>query len=309
MDLVASGRTLRRRWILTSVLFLLTLVAAGAAWQKISGPYQAESMVALIPSKQAAKPDGNNPLMAFGGSESVAGDIVQRQVMAPPFAAKLASEGYTASFAIVDDPTSTGPIVDITVTGSNQAEVANTLHGVTAAFTSQLAALQQAYVPANRITSQVISYQPTPKLLVSKKARDIVIVVGLGLVLTYAIPQIVDGEIRRRRGDRDRRATANFAAAAGPRPGAEEEAQPAPAGRSAAPSYMSAGSEAPGGYGAGERSDYPAGRRADYYGDPASTDRRHGSQPVNPFTQPRGDASTGQGDTRAQRRQSEGTRI
>ncbi|MFI5062616.1 MAG: hypothetical protein ACHP9Z_01370, partial [Streptosporangiales bacterium] len=196
-------------------MFLLTLVAAGAAWQKISGPYQAESMVALIPSKQAAKPDGNNPLMAFGGSESVAGDIVQRQVMAPPYAAKLASEGYTASFAIVDDPTSTGPIVDITVTGSNQAEVANTLRGVTAAFTSQLATLQQAYVPANRITSQVISYQPTPKLLVSKKARDIVIVIGLGLVLTYAIPQIVDGEIRRRRAAMARASGPTTRAAAG----------------------------------------------------------------------------------------------
>ena len=68
MDLVASGRTLRRRWILTSFLFLLTLAAALAAWVKIPGPYQAESMTVLYPSQQASKLNGDNPLMSFGGS-------------------------------------------------------------------------------------------------------------------------------------------------------------------------------------------------------------------------------------------------
>jgi hypothetical protein len=306
MDLAASGRTLRRRWILTSFLLLLTLVATAGAWKKISGPDQAESMVALFPSKQAAKPNGNNPLMSYGGSESVAGDIVQRQVMSPPFAAKLASEGYAASFTMADDPTSTGPIVDITVTGSNQAEVANTLAGVTRAFQTQLTSLQAAYPPANRITSLVISSQPTPKLLVSKKARDIVVILGLGLVLTYAIPQIVDGELRRRRGDRARRATATFAGA-GPQPAGTDQPDLVPAGRPEAPSYA-AGSERPTGHGPGEqRADYRRGQRPDYYSDP-SADRHYSGEPVNPFVQS-ARRESGNRDAQAQRRPSEQTRI
>ena len=133
MDLVESGRTLRRRWILTSFLFLLTLFAAGVAWVKIPGPYQAESMIVLYPSKQAAKINGNNPLMSFGGSLNVAGDIVLREVSAPTSVAALAAKGYSSSFTIADDPNTTGPILDVTVTGSNQAQVENTLRGVTAA--------------------------------------------------------------------------------------------------------------------------------------------------------------------------------
>src|SRR5580693_3041015 len=178
MDLVASGRTLRRRWILTSFLFLLTLAAALAAWVKIPGPYQAESMTVLYPSQQASKLNGNNPLLSFGGSLNVAGDIVLREVSSPAYVAQLVARGYSSSFTIVDDPNTTGPILDLTVTGKNQGQVEQTLKGVTVAIKNQLAFIQQNYKPADRITSQVVSTQPTPQLLVSKKARTIVIILG-----------------------------------------------------------------------------------------------------------------------------------
>jgi hypothetical protein len=228
MDLVESGRTLRRRWILTSFLFLLTLFAAGVAWVKIPGPYQAESMIVLYPSKQAAKINGNNPLMSFGGSINVAGDIVLREVSAPSSVAALAAKGYSSSFTIEDDPNTTGPILDVTVTGSDQAQVENTLRGVTAAVQSRLNYIQGGYLPQNRITSGVVSTDPTPKLLVSKKARNIVIILGLGLVLTFAIPLIVDGEISKRRGDRDGRARSSFASATQPAGQSRLSARPSP---------------------------------------------------------------------------------
>ena len=202
MDLVASMRTLRRRWILTSALLLLTLVGTAALWVKKPGPYQAESMVALIPSHQSSVVNGNNPYLSFGGSENIAGDIVLRQMMAPQTAASLANRGYGASYAIVDDPTTSGPILDITVTGSNQSQVETTLQGVTAATQAKLTALQADLRPTDRITSMVASQDPSAHLLVSKKARLVVLVLGLGLILTYAIPQIVDAEITRRRGRR-----------------------------------------------------------------------------------------------------------
>ena len=219
MDLVASGRTLRKRWILTSFLLLLTLAAALAAWVKLPGPYQAESMTVLYPSQQASRPNGDNPLMSFGGSLNVAGDIVLREVSSPSYVAQLAAHGYTSSFTIVDDPNTTGPILDVTVTGKNQSQVEQTLNGVTVAVKNQLAAIQQGYKPANRITSQVVSTQPTPQLLVSKKARTVVIVLGLGLVLTFAIPQVVEAEVAKRRGARGQRVNGKFASAAAEPPG------------------------------------------------------------------------------------------
>ena len=200
MDLMASLRALRRRWILTAFLLLLTSAAAVATWVKLPGPYSSVSMVTLVPSQQASKLNGNNPYMSYGGSESVAGDIILRQTMDPATVVALAQRGYTGSFTIADDPNTSGPILDITVTGSSKAVVENTLRGVTKEVQLKLAALQQNLLPANRITSIVVSFQTNAKLEVSKKARDIVLVVGLGLVLTYAIPQIVDGQRRRRRG-------------------------------------------------------------------------------------------------------------
>jgi len=210
MDLVAAMRTLRRRWILTTLLLLLTLAATALIWVKKPGPYQAESMVALIPSHQSSIVNGNNPYLSFGGSENIAGDIVLRQMMAPQTVAALADRGYGESYEIVDDPATSGPILDITVTGSNQSAVESTLQGVTTATQAKLTALQAYLKPADRITSMVASQDPSAHLLVSKKARLVVLVLGLGLILTYAIPQIVDAEINRRRdrrGSGSRRAT------------------------------------------------------------------------------------------------------
>jgi hypothetical protein len=323
MDLVESGRTLRRRWILTSFLFLLTLFAAGVAWVKIPGPYQAESMIVLYPSKQAAKINGNNPLMSFGGSINVAGDIVLREVSAPSSVAALAAKGYSSSFTIEDDPNTTGPILDVTVTGSDQAQVENTLRGVTAAVQSRLNYIQGGYLPQNRITSGVVSTDPTPKLLVSKKARNIVIILGLGLVLTFAIPLIVDGEISKRRGDRDGRARSSFASATQPagQPAQQDVAQPEPAERTPQPTYYgTAGAPTPPEtrpphsepraprYGVPARPDY-APPRTDHYqadgSDRAATERRYSSPPPNHWSGP-GDGS---GENYQSSRQAESSRI
>lgn len=311
MDLVASGRTLRRRWILTSFLFLLTLAAALAAWVKLPGPYQAESMTVLYPSQQASKLNGDNPLMSFGGSLNVAGDIVLREVSSPSYAAQLAAHGYTSSFTIVDDPNTTGPILDVTVTGKYQSQVEQTLNGVTAAVKNQLAVIQQNYKPANRITSQVVSTQPTPQLLVSKKARTVVIVLGLGLVLTFAIPQVIDAEIAKRRGARGQRVNSNFASAAqdaGSRPDQVTESEPAD--REPQPAYYgspTAAAERAPRYSASARPDQ-APPRADRYpaerSDRAVTDR-YSSPPPGRLRNGSADA----GANSPERHRSEGTRI
>ncbi len=200
---------LRRRWLLTTFLLLVTCFFGYNAYAKHSGPYSAESMVALVPSKQSSVLNGNNPYLSYGTSEIVAGDIVQRLVSAPDSAAKLAKEGYTGAFTMVDDSKTTGPIVDITVTDSSPVVVENTLRGVTNAFQAQLVKLQSNLKANDRITSQVVSFDPTASVVTSKKLRTVVEYLGLGLILTYVLPQIVDGNIERRR---SRRATRNFPA-------------------------------------------------------------------------------------------------
>jgi hypothetical protein len=287
MDLAASMRAMRRRWILTSILFLLTLAAAAMSWVKLPGPYQTESMVVLLPSHQSSTINGNNPYLSFGGSLNVAGDIVLREIMAPKTVVSLAAQGYTSSYTVVDDPLTSGPILDITVTGSSKSEVETTLQGVTAATQAQLDSLQSSLKPANRITSQVVSFNPTAKLLTSKKARTLVIVLGFGLVLTYAIPQIVDAEITRRRTRRDRRVTANFAIPSpspgtpgAARPTAQPTAQPEPVGRTAPPAFMASSSGPPAGFDSPDRTDHGSTAQSEYHQpDWLAAGRRGGGQP------------------------------
>jgi hypothetical protein len=201
MDVTGPLRTLRRRWILTLLLLLLTL-AATVDMAKKPGPYQSESQVVLLPSKASSKTFGGNPYLSFGGSISLTADLIRREVMDPRTALALASQGYTSGYSVVDDPETAGPVLDVVVTGNEKYAVEHTLTGVTAEVGTKLAALQAGIKPDDRITSLVVSADPQPALKLSKKARPLALVLGLGLLLTIAIPQLVDAALTRRRGSR-----------------------------------------------------------------------------------------------------------
>jgi hypothetical protein len=208
MDLGEFFRTLRRQWILTLLLLLLTLFAVYEANIKSSGPYQAESVIVLLPSQKAAEINGRNPYLSFDSSINVAGDIVLRQIMDPHTVAALAAKGYSSSYEIVDDPNTAAPMLDVTATGGDKAQVESTLQVVTRTFQAHLDTLQQSLKPINRVTSMVIFKDPVAKLELSKKARVLVVFLVIGLVLTCAIPLMVDAELTRRRGRRGSRGPA-----------------------------------------------------------------------------------------------------
>jgi capsular polysaccharide biosynthesis protein len=206
MDVSGALHTLRKHWILTSVLVLLTLVAAMEAWVKIPGPYQSSSQVVFLASQQASKPNGSNPYLSFADTLGTTADIVRREVLDPRVVAALAARGFTEAYDIQDDPLGTGPVLDITATGHTQAGATATQAAVTADVQTALTQLQSDILPKNQITSMVVTSTPEPKLLVSKKARPVVAVLVLGFILTLAIPQMVDaiqsrGRNRRKKGN------------------------------------------------------------------------------------------------------------
>jgi hypothetical protein len=198
MDVMGWLYALRRRWIMTLLLLLVTLAGAAALGSR-PGPYQSESQVVLLPSKQISKPNGGNPYLSFDNSISLTSDLVRREMMDPRTALSLAAQGFQSSYQVVDDPATAGPVLDVTVTGTSKAAVERTLYGVTAEISTKLADMQAGTNGANRVTSLVVSADPQATLLISKKARTVVVVLGLGLVFTIAIPQLVDASIARRR--------------------------------------------------------------------------------------------------------------
>ena len=224
MDASGSLHTLRKHWVLTSVLILLTLVAAAGMWIAKPGPYQSESQVVFLASQESSKVNGNNPYMSFNTTLTTTADLVRREVLDPKTVVALAARGYSESYNVVDDPLATGPVLDITAVGGNQAAVEATQHAVTDEVRSQLQQLQGNIAPEDQITSLVVSSNPQPSLLVSKKARPLVAVLAVGLILTLAIPQIVDASARRRR---ERRQPARQAPIPMPEPGPAAPAEDA----------------------------------------------------------------------------------
>jgi hypothetical protein len=202
MDVSGALHTLRKHWILTSVLILLTLIAAYQAWVKIPGPYQSTSQVVFLASQQASKPAGDNPYLAFGDTLVTTSDIVRREVMDPRIVAALAARGFTDTYEVENDPLGIGPMLDITATGPTKAGVMATQAAVTDEVQSQLQELQTDLLPKNQITSMVVTSTPKATLMVSKKARPLVAVLVVGFILVLAIPQVVDAAQNRVRNRR-----------------------------------------------------------------------------------------------------------
>jgi hypothetical protein len=198
MDLMESLRVLRRRWILTCVLLLLTLAGAAAAVVKLPWSYQSQGMTVLLASQSASKLSGGNPYLAFDQSLTYTADVVRREVMDPRTALALSARGYTGSYLVIDAFDTSGPVLVTTVTGTNKNTVENTLHGVLDELNTKLVGLQAGISPDNQITSVVVSMSPNATRSTSKKARPLVVVLAVGLALTFAIPQIVDAWAIRR---------------------------------------------------------------------------------------------------------------
>jgi hypothetical protein len=222
MDLMRWLRTLGRQWPVALILLLLTVTGA-AFLAKRPGPYQSESQVVLLPSKQSSAATGNNPYLSFGVSLTMAADLVRREVMDPRTALMLAAQGFTSGYQVTDDPDTAGPVLDVTVYGSRKSAVQHTLDGVTAEVAAKLAVMQVGIKPADRITSLVVSSSLEPSLKLSQKARPIIVIAGLGLILVVVVPQLVDVGFSGRRSSRYQRRKLQTGKAQSPAGGSQRE--------------------------------------------------------------------------------------
>ena len=196
MELLSS---LRRRWILTCSLLLLTLIGTAAALVKLPATYESVSSVVFLAPKNVAKAYGGNPYLAFNSTLNQTADVVRYEVMDLRTVNSLAARGYTSTYLVTDATDTAGPVLVVTVTGKNQAEVEHSLYGVTSEVSTKLNELQPGLTSSNKVSDVIITFTPKPTVLSSKKSRPITVVIGLGLLLTVGIPLIVDSALIRRR--------------------------------------------------------------------------------------------------------------
>jgi capsular polysaccharide biosynthesis protein len=199
VELFAS---LRRNWILACILLLLALAAAAGLYKKLPTTYQAQSSVVLLAPKNVAKSFGGNPYLAFNSTINQTADVVRYETNDLRTVKSLTNLGYTATYLVADAVDTSGPVLNVTVTGHNKADVEKTLGGVTHEVSAKLSSIQLGISSNNRITDVVITFTPKPTVLSSKKLRPLSVALGFGLMLTIGIPLIVDS-LRRRRPTKD----------------------------------------------------------------------------------------------------------
>ena len=86
---------LRRRWILASILLLITIVATASAFIKLPTTYQATSSVVFLAPKSQAKAYGGNTYLAFNSTLNQTADVVRYETNDVRTANALAARGYT----------------------------------------------------------------------------------------------------------------------------------------------------------------------------------------------------------------------
>jgi hypothetical protein len=190
--------SLRRRWLLTCVLLLLTLAASAGIWKKLPPTYQSVSSIVFLVPESTAKAFGGNPYLAFNGTLNQTADVVRYETNDVRTANSLKAQGYPSSYLVTDAADTSGPVLIVTVTGSSETGVEHTLYGVTSEVSTKLETLQTGLAADNEITDKVITFMPEPSYLKSKKEKPTLLLLALGLVLTVSIPVVVDAQRARR---------------------------------------------------------------------------------------------------------------
>ena len=192
-------KTLRKRWAITLILLVITVVGTAGAFKALPPTYQAKANVILLPSATVAKTTGGNPFLAFDSTLNQAADVIRYEVTDTRTGLALQAAGYSQSYTVTDALDTGAPVLLVTVTGKNSAAVENTLTGVTNEISTKLAAEQADLAAPNKIRSQVITFSPQPTTVSSKKLRSVLVVLAVGVLLTFAVPLGVDATATRRR--------------------------------------------------------------------------------------------------------------
>lgn len=120
--------------------------------------------------------------------------------MDPQTANSLAARGFTGSYTVEMPAYSTsvvGSVLLVAVTGSGAANVEHTLTGVIRALHSTLAGLQAGVRADNRIQVTVLSPAASATVNITHTVRSLAIVAGLGLVIAFGVPWIIDAQVSR----------------------------------------------------------------------------------------------------------------
>lgn len=203
MNSGGSFGVLWRRKGLTFALLILTLLGTACAGIILPWKYSASITETLLNSKGSSETlGGGNPYLSFDSAMVDMANLLTLKLTSNANTLPLQQNGYTATFqaqVLSENPQNEEPFIQISVEGSNKETVARTLQGVTASLSALLMQVQAGVPAKDRLSLQTIAEVSTPVRSSSAKIKPLVGFLAVGLLLTFLIPQAVEGSVASRR--------------------------------------------------------------------------------------------------------------
>ncbi|MFF9051939.1 O-antigen ligase family protein [Streptomyces erythrochromogenes] len=197
---------LRRRWYVIVPALVLSLLAALHLYRSVPVAYQSQSSVALLDSSAASKlpPSFGNPISNAGGALVVTADVLIRTLSGADSARELHSLGVTDPYTVGFAANTSGPLLTLTVTGTDREKVLEETNILTGFAGEQLNALQAAakVQPAYMVQTAPVVLPQTPVPQLKSRYQQVlgvlIVGVGSGFTLSFVADALLAARRRRR---------------------------------------------------------------------------------------------------------------
>lgn len=186
------------------VVALLAAGGGGYAMQRVGPTYSASATVLLVPppakAGQGASAVPDNPYLSLGGL-TPARDILIRTLTSQSVRLDVHRQYPAVAYTMFADQSVAGPIIALTVTAPNGADVLAGMTYLLKQTPTQLSDLQVKLRvdPEDRISSETLTQDPKPEAVHKTQMRMGILGAGAILVLGLLLVGLVDGLIVSRR--------------------------------------------------------------------------------------------------------------
>ncbi|MFI8535769.1 chain length determinant protein [Streptomyces aquilus] len=203
MDLAEIFRVMRRRWYVLLPGLLLTAGLVFGVTRVVHVTYQSQSTVVLLNSQKATVAYDGNPFLSTQTSLTGMADSLARNLNSDDSLRELKSRGAKGTFEAKLADNAQGPLLWLTVTGTDKASVLSSDKILTAYAKERLEQFQQDQSVASKamIRMTTIVAPQTPVAQTKTRLEYMIMAGGAGLVLSLVAVFYVEARRRQRRPD------------------------------------------------------------------------------------------------------------
>ncbi|MFJ9903346.1 Wzz/FepE/Etk N-terminal domain-containing protein [Streptomyces sp. NPDC101152] len=224
MDLAEIFRVMRRRWYVLLPGLLVTAGLTVAVAMVVPVKYQSQSTVVLLNSQKATVAYNGNPFLSSQTSLTGMADSLARNLNSDDSLRDLKARGATGTFASKLADNAQGPLLWLTVTGTDRAAVLSSDKILTSYAKERLQEFQQqqSVAPKAMIRMQTIVPPQNPVAQTKTRIEYLAMAGVLGLVLSLVAVFYVEARRRPEKPDEDGPAAEPEERTAAPGPSAKE---------------------------------------------------------------------------------------